>query len=263
MDPNWFYSTLAQSTAGIVGLLGALLATHLQRQLREARLARGQMAARHREWLEMRRIGADRLVQYIAWAPGYIEELRTALASPDRTIGLRERLTISGRMPADPQSRLSVSEVDIDREEVKLRDAQAIREVIEEPREIRSISQAVDLLMLLFNRTSGVHDPEISDVLFRHAEALNLLLAADMALRESTSLRTPGILLGVLTWFCIVGLVIPLLFLSASPGPSKEQLIWAFAAGLVVLVGYIGFQVEELRRVRRRDGFLLGAALEH
>ena len=32
-DPNWFYSSIAQCTAAIIGLLGAILATKLQSQL--------------------------------------------------------------------------------------------------------------------------------------------------------------------------------------------------------------------------------------
>ena len=36
LDPNWFYSSIAQCAAAIIGLLGAILATKLQAQLLDA-----------------------------------------------------------------------------------------------------------------------------------------------------------------------------------------------------------------------------------
>lgn len=36
LDPNWFYSSIAQCAAAIIGLLGAILATRLQTQIAEA-----------------------------------------------------------------------------------------------------------------------------------------------------------------------------------------------------------------------------------
>jgi len=38
-DPNWFYSTLAQCTAAVVGLLGAVIATRLQEQYANSRMS--------------------------------------------------------------------------------------------------------------------------------------------------------------------------------------------------------------------------------
>jgi hypothetical protein len=35
-DPNWFYSSLAQSSASVVGLFGAILATRLHSQMERA-----------------------------------------------------------------------------------------------------------------------------------------------------------------------------------------------------------------------------------
>ena len=37
-DPNWFYSSIAQCAAAIIGLLGAILATRLQQQLSDSEL---------------------------------------------------------------------------------------------------------------------------------------------------------------------------------------------------------------------------------
>jgi hypothetical protein len=81
LDPNWFYSSIAQSAAAIVGLLGAIFATHLQDQIttaREQRLATTQSL----KDLHDRLIGVRKpLAEYLEHTEVQLQFLRQHLSS--------------------------------------------------------------------------------------------------------------------------------------------------------------------------------------
>ena len=81
MDPNWFYSTLAQSTAAIVGLAGAFLVQRLLAQ--RAEIAPLREAVRGRcEVLVFTTIRNE-----LDQANAVLESLDTALKEPGRARG--------------------------------------------------------------------------------------------------------------------------------------------------------------------------------
>src|SRR5688572_21783010 len=66
LDPNWFYSSLSQCCAAVVGLLGAVLASRLQQQLAAARIS-------HAHLLEMVASLKRQATNDLTWLPQYAE----------------------------------------------------------------------------------------------------------------------------------------------------------------------------------------------
>lgn len=75
MDPNWFYSTLAQSTAAIVGLVGAFLLQRLLVQTNDVAVKREAIRA---EFMELHRKLAYEL-RDLGRVVGSLEGLQTDL----------------------------------------------------------------------------------------------------------------------------------------------------------------------------------------
>src|SRR3954452_16683216 len=83
MDPNWFYSSLAQSTAAIVGVLAAVLVPRLLQQLSDVRNAKIELI---RDFLALRSNVQDTLQAtsgYLGYLVESLPKLRVAYEGAD------------------------------------------------------------------------------------------------------------------------------------------------------------------------------------
>jgi hypothetical protein len=272
-EPDWFYSSLAQVTAAIVGLAGAFL---IQRLLSE------------RERIGEIREGVRKSARGLL---GRIEAVRDSAATGHESI---EKIRREAKEQTAPWSSLShlyllsedgsasgqvgLSEPESRAEEAELaRAAGVLREVQTSAEEFTWERLTEDLRI---EGTLHIPGPEwLTDWAFRRKAAETALgggiweriaqqdLVAsltwqrlvDESLRvneELEDLRGRGIprtlyfLVAMLSALFVVGVIAPLAYLNALPGLSKVVLL-ALSSALVV--GFLGFFWNELRRLRRTD----------
>jgi len=81
LDPNWFYSSLAQCSTALIGLLGAILATRTQQQIIEADAIRREMRKLITDYYQSFQSKRENLVRYITFASNHINKIKTAISS--------------------------------------------------------------------------------------------------------------------------------------------------------------------------------------
>jgi hypothetical protein len=91
-DPNWFYSSLAQSAAAIIGVIAAVVIARLQQQMAALRTLRRDLdGATEALTLELIRVG-DLVAAYVDWATAARERSEVGwtrrVASPFRVSAL-------------------------------------------------------------------------------------------------------------------------------------------------------------------------------
>lgn len=272
-EPDWFYSTLAQVTAAIVGLAGAFLIQRLliereriadirERVRKNARNLLGSIekvrdnAATGRESME--KIARETGEQTPPWVSISHIYVLNKDGSASGTIGLTEAKT-----PAEGAELGRATGV--------------LREVQNAAEEFTWERLAEDL-----RKEGGLHKPSpkwLTDWTFRR-RASNAALGneiwkrigqqdliaslvwqglVDESLRVNEELedlrgrgvpRTLYFLVAMLSALFVVGVIVPLAYLHALPGSSKVILL---TLSSVLIAGFIGFFWSELRRLRRSD----------
>jgi hypothetical protein len=244
LDPNWFYASVAQSAAAIVGLLGGVFATRLQDQImrsREQRLKANEalqplydqlIALRMplHEYLEhtekqiqllwdQLRAGVSRIEQPVRYA--HVEKSSNAIVE------------VSGRM--------------VRIEEERTHDAKLLLPVVAGALDGNSIAAVLQVDRGLTDLTNRVSTQTVSQV--KGVRAISQRATRELRILRLRSNTRPSWIL----WWCLValsifGVVIPLWFLSAHALSHKAVLLVAFAAALIVLLVYLGSQVKDLGR---------------
>jgi hypothetical protein len=228
LDPNWFYSSLAQSAASIVGLLGAILVTRLQAQLSDVKQTRRRL---HRAVANYRELCTRTLQELNVISAGVVSvqpsRVSVELADPDDPGSYQPGGALYQQV-AQLRHSLTRSLIAVDRE--------ALRE------------HSDNLLSLAtFAR------PDIRELSFRSMRSLHRVVAAAGDLEIKASVTMPTVVLLILSWLCASGVLIPLLFLSAQADESKKYLWIVFSSGIAGILTYVGFQILEVRRAGRVD----------
>jgi len=247
LDPNWFYSSITQSAAAIVGLLGAIFATRLQDQIttaREQRLATTQsLKDLHDRLISVRKP----LAEYLEHTEAQLQFLRQHLSSG----GQVERAPWYSPLEMASRSMVEVSDRMLRVEEDRTKDAKLLLPLVE-----RALAgnSAADVHRFLQDLDSA--RPQFSsEHLAQHAGAFR-----DAAQRPSRELRIldlrsrtrpSWVLWACLTALSAFGVVIPLWFLSARAASHKVILLFLFGVALIVLLAYLASQVAMLGRSAR------------
>lgn len=244
LDPNWFYSSLAQSAAAIVGLLGGIFATRLQTQItdsREQRLKSIQALQRLHERLTKLRTPLHEYLDHTDSQLALLhEQLRAGITRIDQPVWY-------AHVEKSLNASVEVSDRMIRIEQDRTRDAKLLLPLVAAALDTNSMG-AVHAL----DRGLGIAIDQLSEQTRHLANALYEL--GRSATRELSILllrcnTRPSWML----WWCLAalttfGVVAPLWFLSAHAVAHKVGLLGAFVTTLIVLLTYLGSQIKELSR---------------
>ena len=245
LDPNWFYSTLAQSAAAIVGIVGSVLVVRLQSQLEIARRNKEQLL---RAFLECR----GRWISYTAQMTSIIQYVQKTTPLVTQALGkgvnqltVTEEVTFGGSRGGSPW-QMQIGPDTIGKFQKTQATAEEIAKVLSDLSRVKDLerlemqSRAAQALGLTAPPDSrNIVDPVLND--------LKRLIEPISRHQADTTTRTSIILTGVLAWLCVFGLLFPLTFLSAHAETHKYWLTIAFAVAVLALPAVLALQVHEVR----------------
>jgi hypothetical protein len=256
LDPNWFYSSLAQCGAAVVGLLGGVLVTRLQRQIAETQEPR-------RAFDQWRTDLAATLRQHVPRAEEFRQEIEALLdkaagpvelkGTPPTTFGVRQQFpapsnsaivnnyAVTAELLQQQRERLSV----VTEATRLLRALQGAKT----PEEACAVSAQ---LQMLDSKAGSDAGPIAADYVAR----TGAIMTYATRLRDIASTKAATVVLGVLATLCAAGIIAPLAYLTALEGASKVVLLSIFAMTLGALLIYIRYQITELTQLgsTRLDG---------
>ncbi len=245
VDPNWFYSSLAQCTAAIVGLLGALLVSRLQQQLSDFRHDLHDVLVNRDTIRNM----VDIRIQRVRF---HRSRLKTSVADMKRKVahGIDDAQAMLPSYPPQPPG--------YDNDVRAYIDAYTIKEC---ERRIKEYVKAERILRRFRDDIHGTHNIDISmgldfpdDVRDDMHEIVTLYDSIDWSggpQFRNPSLLLPTIVAFVIIWLSIFGLILPLIFLSASYPSFKLALILAFSLGITVIPMFIFYQIIAFKKLKR------------
>lgn len=272
LDPNWFYSTLAQSTAAIVGLAGGFLAQRLVAQ-------RGDLGG---ERLDLQRNVDSRYAEML----GQLPHLHAVVESMKINLSIVEQAREDGRQEVTLQRDFITTfshgpgyaypgeeRWRIETAESYLRDtrdaAQALLDAYPSSREA-FIERVATHASLDSTGREWLRDPPgdlpadgidqenvyrwmpfqraLAQERFRTLDAQIEVLGGDLArMRAKLLPKSFFSLLGILTGLLLVGLIAPLFFLSARDDASRTLLLAGFVPLALAFVAFIAFELHRLR----------------
>lgn len=245
LDPNWFYSSLAQSAAAIVGIVGSVLIVRLQSQLETARRNKEQFL---RTFLECRGRWLTLASSMIAFME-YIDRTRPlvaqALERGEAQLQVGEEIHFVGSRGGSPWL-MPISPETLANFEHEKKAASLLANAVS------TLSKVQDLHDLVnhFSSFEGLRN-----VLPKEAHSIVEGVVNDLRRQVQpierhtiqTSVWTSIVLTVVLAWLCVFGLLIPLTYLSAYADLHKYLLTSAFAVAVIALPAVMGFQIKEVR----------------
>jgi hypothetical protein len=257
-DPNWFYSSLAQCTAALVGLLGAVLATRLQEQLRYTRatyLRVEEELHNLRDALDGARMHFDEFTSFARRALSALRDAESknqphALVSNTRTFD-GSRSGSQEAFPVDPPTIEGFNkQLEIAMSMTKIFDSigkvSRVTDVERVRKALRRFEETVSAFPAAPSNTN-VHPVSKVALVLPRLDACTATHAA------SSAIHLPAGLTGILAGLSVSGLVVPLAYLSALPGESKVVLLSLSAFGILAIPAYLCWSVFEVHRLRDVD----------
>jgi hypothetical protein len=276
-DPNWFYSTLAQSTAALVGLAGAFMVQRLltQRQdigpvrarVREGALVvhdhlKGFAKALEESRDDLNEVGS-KLPDYNS--PGYglgwpVELGRMTIAVLDDHLGRSGQVGLPrppDGLEAKEELWKAIEVLDQAHSAVSSLQWPMVAEQIRERGSIHAPSPAWTERSAVMSAESGIWDQIVRQqqlatqrwsTIYDESTECGRELAV---LRSRLVPRSMYLLLAILMSLLLSGVLAPLIFLSADEGPSKWILLGFFTPLAGAFVGFFAWEVFRLRRADR------------
>ncbi len=270
-DPNWFYSTIAQCSAAIVGVAGGFLFSWLLSRRLELAAEREPLVERLNGLL----LAQDQLRKEAEHCKKTVERVLESVCK------LRARGVAHADIEIAPFALLSHIACPVAHPSVaELRLLEDIPAVYEELRIVTSASRwDIARALMRDDPFPGVRAGLYQDSLTRNGPFdddgigpwnfwsglgrqrevciwkwrsierqfidLSHRVSAfrDLAVPPSISLA-----IGIIFGLVVSGLIVPLLFLTARPDPSKLILLSVFAVFVLGFVCYLGFEVRKLKR---------------
>lgn len=276
LDPNWFYSTLAQSTAAIVGLGGGLLVQRLLQQRNEIAEPRAQLRSDllqsytdlhslRQQALNVR----DTMKDAIDEANRYDRDQFNAFEIRGVVHAFHDRLRTSGQsgivgtiefseLPKFEEAHRIASalakalpadyEQYVDALARGRLDTPANAAWLYEPAETKRPADSVTNVLQLLP-----YQRDIARRLWSEAKAVFDADVPKLAgFRDRLAPRRFYWLLAGIVGLLAVGVVVPLLYLTARGTGSKASLLVPFA---ILSFGFFAFVADELRRLRTAGNF--------
>jgi hypothetical protein len=262
-DPNWFYSTLAQSSAAIVGLAGGFMVSRvlaqrndlaLDRQatrnrmldLHRATVTAQEIAARVQQSISSGRVAAENAGQLDASQietfthPGNHGQ-QGSYATDVHTLGLLQRIADDasdyeqalGKLARDPKTLSDMARTGKDAEHLA---AEWLNEDLE-----GIVGGGGNLYQSLGQQRDWMRNDWQARCI-----SYNSLKGQITTLRTRAAVASLGGLVAVLGAFLVFGVLVPLAYLSARAGASRGLLLAAFGVLAVLFFAYLGNEVRRL-----------------
>jgi len=272
-DPNWFYSTVAQSTAAIVGLAGGFLAARLVSHRADIASERApirtsflRLAQQIASWNQIASQFSASLMAVIGQAEE--QQKRGALGQESVSLTNVSSLRPGGKSMSPGNPPINERQLDLLKDAHEM--AERFKESIAKVNDAKSLSQLfkagevaipeefdtgsvwpmtrADWWAELEDESSsaGVIWSQLSGQvkgLAREREALSSRLIP----------RSMLLLLVALSALLVVGAVVPMGYLEARGGSSKIYLLSAFAVFSLAVVGVLGYEMISIRRAAELD----------
>jgi hypothetical protein len=252
LDPNWFYSSLAQCAAAVIGLLGAVLFARVQQQQLAAREV---SVALRRATLDLSTAFggvADSLERYGKFADIAEPAVRDALRRNQREIQLAQECTLATEQSGERPLTVVINQEYL---EQMLHRRRVCGEIVEQLRVIEAARSFGGLYIadvwLKHHDAQLIDSDRDRDLLKPLITALRSAIDLGERLRAQNSIMLPLSITVLLLWLCIFGLIRPLWLLSAYPGTDKLSLLLAFSIGVLGIPLLLSYQLLELWRASR------------
>lgn len=243
-DPEWFYSSLAQSAAAIVGLMGGVLGTRVLDRINVRRSMRIQIAPTIRSFADD--LEADRLRfenQRLNLAV-QLKQLELAKAGSRSTFYLAKDEDWLGNY-SQPRNEVPIAPY----EERLLRCLRILDEIskaytLPEGITDQSLTELIDRLQKL-NATAEGRLPE-------HHQHISWLKHIQQEVRRhpiNEPLLPFLFVLLILLFLAGAGIIWPLSVLPGYSGSSKVGMLFAFSVGVISLLGFFAWQLWELHEL--------------
>lgn len=248
-DPNWFYSSLAQSAAAIIGVIAAVVIARLQQQMATLRTLRRDLdGATEALTLELMRVG-ESLAAYSDWATSAGDRIKSRLDSPGGVAIPGER-SLTTQLSAEHITSRSDAEQILDRINRRLSVITELRPRLETLTKAQTSSDIVAAnAFVKFYAAQLADDPSE-----RHVLDFTILRANDVAravsgLEAERSVKVATFTTGVLLWLAATGVVFPLSRLSGGDASIKCWTLILFSIGLAALPLLMLYEIVQLSRV--------------
>jgi hypothetical protein len=246
LDPNWFYSSLAQCVAAIVGLLGAVLASKLSEQYKIVKESAHSLEIRNNNFdktLSAQRSHIQRLWDHLAKKAS---RLKDAIKNNLSVIELDDNITFSS---VSGHIGLHANDEVLNECNAMFTLAGTIKDhlhLVSDTRTKRSLAK-VDAMIMGLRDIKDVHANNIATQFENHYREITAHVDKH---NELASIRLPGFFSGVLIWLCAFGLVLPLAYLSAHQGVSKQFLLIIVSVGISAIPIFIVNEIVRIYRLR-------------
>lgn len=253
-DPNWFYSALAQSAAAIVGLMGALLLTKITETSNTIRDFRAELVNQKDEL----RVKSYPIIKKIG-------DLEISLKEISDKIG-NETVGTTSYGPPGNYGSIIVEKGKTDTEKIKKglkltcdcleKWNNSIKNFDKQADELSDIISSLVKIKECANSISDEFGKKLEEQLLEENElhAWNgHFLSFKNKLEDYNKITIPKsyyLILITLAFIVIVGVIIPLSYLSAYSECDKILLISLFSFGILGLLSYFIYQVHEIRSIK-------------
>lgn len=242
LDPNWFYSSLAQSAASVVGLMGAVLATRMQQQIVESREQRFRAEGHLNRFAKEREALVKPLREYTEHSAAQVAALQERLPSTESSFAWPVWYAPFERsQPASVERTERMLGIEQARHEAsKL--LLAVLQKLQANSLVADLGQLADSLAML---EPGL-PPDMSARVGKLREFAEAALQETSALGLRAQTRTGWVLWLSLVGICCAGVIWPLSYLTAYAGEHRSLMLGAFALCLLALLGYMFIQLKTL-----------------
>lgn len=243
-DPSWFYSSLAQSAAAVIGLMGALFLSRLLQRMGEVAESRSRLLEEFKSVRQgMRNIKVQFVQPYAEWIdaslPGAEEAVR---AGRPLTMGRMRSFNsdVSGQWPVDAAmvDGWRTDREDCDQLVALLDGAAAVTD-------IHGLDPLIRALRAFVGEHDGRRSAQVAQDWLRPLERLARL--SDIHHTQVLP-RSAWTMLAILAFLGAVGVIAPLGFLIVGSVSTPQKLLLSgFAVGLFGLLVYLGLTMRDLR----------------
>ena len=257
-DPAWFLSSLAQASAGLIGLLGAVLILRLQQQSVAIQESRNHVLVAF-AGLRSTLVSIERgLSDFLEWVPGDIAAIRSALADGQTMRQVQQERDVFGGSRGGTAWSVPVSDEVLASRESDGREAEFIRPILQTLISLKS-PEGLDVAARPLREALHGVSPDRRRYLENNAVAL---LDTAIRLREIHRAIVPPWgalgLLGVIGYLAFASVAWPLsnLLVPRLGSSNADPVFYAFVLGLALLFLYLGAYVRQLVRqgdLRPRD----------
>lgn len=243
-DPSWFYSSMSQASAGIIGLMGGLLLSRLLQQLSVVRESRSQLvqdfvAIRTSAW------SAQTFVQqHASYLVAQLPAMKKAFAEGQRSWQVGQWSSFRG---SGSGTQVLVLADEIPKYERELVVSNEFLAAIDSVRQLTTLDD-LDKQAAGLRQRSKEWPEKAKEWIDDLVPQLERLAHRCRTHSESVLPRNAVAMLGILGWLALSSVVLPLYFLVTEKGwGSQGFLLGAFSIGIVGLLLYLGLTVNDLR----------------